>query len=256
MKVIILCGGKGTRLREETEFRPKPMVEIGGKPIIWHIMHTYAHHGFTDFVLCLGYRGDVIRDYFLNFAKQNCNCSINLRGGQVRFFDQDQVPDWQVTLVDTGQETLTGGRVKRVEPYVDGQRFLLTYGDGVTDLDIGKVVEFHQRHGRIGTVTGVTPPSRYGELFIQGDQVVSFKEKPQVGNGSINGGYFVFERAFFDYLDDREDCVLEKQPLERLAEDGQLCVYPHRGFWQCMDTFRDYTFLNKLWADGQAPWKV
>jgi len=256
MKVVILCGGKGTRLREETEFRPKPMVEIGGRPILWHIMRTYASYGFNDFVLCLGYKGEVIKEYFYHYAMQNCNFTVDLRSGECEFHGNSQVPDWRVTLVDTGAETMTGARVKKIGKYIEGEHFFLTYGDGVTDLDIKEVLEFHESHGRIGTVTGVSPPSRYGELHIDKDRVLSFKEKPQTTDGSINGGYFVFSKEFFEYLDDSDDSVLEREPMERLAMDDQLRIYHHKGFWQCMDTFRDYKFLEELWRSGNAPWKV
>ena len=256
MNVVILCGGKGTRLREETEFRPKPMVEIGGHPILWHIMRTYAYYNFNDFILCLGYKGDVIREYFYQYAMRNSNFTINLRSGECEFHRQEEIPDWRVTLVDTGQETLTGGRVKKIEPYIDGDEFFLTYGDGLSDINITESLEFHRSHGKIATITGVSPPSRYGELFIQGDHVKSFQEKPENDNGRINGGYFVFSRKLFDYLEDREDCILEREPLERLAAEGQLCVKQHHGFWQCMDTYRDYTYLNKMWQSGQAPWNI
>ena len=255
MKVVILCGGKGTRLREETEFRPKPMVEIGGRPILWHIMSTYAHHGLNDFILCLGYRGGVIKEYFFNYAQRSCDFTVDLRAGSCEFHGTDAIPDWRVTLVETGQETLTGGRVKRIEPHIREKDFLLTYGDGVTDLDVSDTVRFHKEHGCIGTVTGVSPPSRYGELFIDGERVLAFQEKPETV-GSINGGYFVFNRAIFDYLPDGDNTVLEREPLERLAADNQLRVYHHTGFWQCMDTYRDYRFLEKLWLSGNPPWKV
>jgi glucose-1-phosphate cytidylyltransferase len=256
MKVVILCGGKGTRLREETEFRPKPMVEIGGHPILWHIMLTYAYYGYNDFVLCLGYKGDVIREYFYHYAIQNRNFTINLRSGECKFHRHEEIPDWRVTLVDTGQETLTGGRVKKIEPYIDDDEFFLTYGDGLSDINITESLEFHRSHGKVATVTGVSPPSRYGELFIQGDHVKSFQEKSENSNGRINGGYFVFSRKLFDYLEDREDCILEREPLEKLAVEGELCVKQHNGFWQCMDTYRDYKYLNNMWQKGQVPWEI
>ena len=250
MKVVILCGGKGTRMREETEFRPKPMVEIGERPILWHIMKAYARSGFNDFVLCLGYKGEIIKEYFYHYAVRNCNLTVNLRDGSASFYGRESIPDWRITMVETGAETMTGARIKRIEPYIDGDTFFLTYGDGVTDLNIKNVLEFHESHGRIGTVTGVSPPSRYGELHIEKNRVLSFKEKPERAEGSINGGYFVFSRDFFAYLDEKEDCVLEREPLERLAGDDQLRVYHHSGFWQCMDTYRDYKFLESLWRSG------
>jgi len=231
------------------------MVQIGGKPILWHIMQTYAHHGYKEFVLCLGYKGSVIRDYFHSFAIQNRNFTINLRSGECVYHGANGTPDWQVTLVDTGKDTKTGGRVKRIAPFINEDTFLLTYGDGVTDLDINKTVEFHRSHGKIGTVTGVSPPSRYGELFIEGNSVSAFSEKPSGTGGWINGGYFVFDRTIFDYLDEAESCVLEREPLETIGRKGELMVYQHGGFWQCMDTYRDYTYLSNLWKKGDAPWK-
>ena len=256
MKVIILCGGFGTRLREETEFRPKPMVEIGHVPVLWHIMKIFSHYGYNDFVLCLGYKGEVIKNYFLNYEQLNNDFTIELGSGKVDLYSKHDEHDWRVTLIDTGLHTMTGARLKRVEKYVEGDRFILTYGDGVTDLNVKNLVEFHKSKGKIGTVTGVSPPSRYGELGILGDKVVSFREKPEAPDSFINGGYFVFERAFFDYLSDDERCVLEREPLEQLTREGQLGVYNHNGFWQCMDTYRDYVYLNELWEQGRALWQV
>ena len=254
MKVVILCGGFGTRLREETEYRPKPMVEIGGRPILWHIMKTFAKYGHKEFVLCLGYKSEVIKNYFLNFEQINSDFSIELKTGKVEMHRRHEDHDWRITMVDTGANTMTGGRVKRIESFIDGDVFMLTYGDGVTDLDINRLLEFHQSHGKIGTVTGVMPQSHYGELGISGDQVVSFREKPNAQGSYISGGYFVFNRKFFDYLKDDETCVLERSPLENLANDGQLAVHTHDGFWQCMDTYRDYVFLNELWDSNKAQW--
>lgn len=256
MKVVILCGGLGTRLREETELRPKPMVEVGGKPVLWHIMKTFSHHGFNDFVLCLGYKGEVIKDYFLNYESLNNNFTIDLGTGKRKVHSQMNEDNWRVTLVDTGQNAMTGARVKRIEPYIDGESFMLTYGDGVTDLDINQLLKFHKKTGKIGTVTGVSPPSHYGELGIEHDQVVSFREKPSSKSSFISGGYFVLDREFFKYLSDDDCCILEREPLERLTEEGQLSAYTHRGFWQSMDTYRDYLFLNELWDQGRADWKV
>lgn len=255
MKAVILCGGKGTRLREETGVRPKPMVQIGGKPILWHIMNTYAFYGFQDFILCLGYMGEVIREYFYHYAAHNSDFTVNLRTGQYEFHNNGDVPDWRITLVDTGDETMTGGRVKKIERFIDGENFFLTYGDGVTDLNIQKTLDFHIEHGLTGTVTGVVPPSQYGVLHIEKDRVLSFSEKPKTGS-SINGGYFVFSKRIFEYLEDNDDCILERAPLEKMAMDDQLRVYHHDGFWQCMDTYRDYSFLEKFWKSGNAPWKV
>ena len=256
MKVVILCGGKGMRLREETEFRPKPMVEVGGQPILWHIMKTYAYYGFRNFILCLGYKGEVIREYFYEYAVRRRDFTINMRTGECEFHGEREAPDWRVTLVDTGEEAMTGARVKRIEEYIEDDFFFLTYGDGLTDLNIRDTLEFHKSGGKIGTVTGVSPPSRYGELHIEGNHVLSFQEKPDTTGNQINGGYFVFSRRFFEYLETQDDCVLEKVPLEKLAEDDELRVYHHTGFWQCMDTYRDYMFLKKIWQSGQAPWKV
>jgi glucose-1-phosphate cytidylyltransferase len=256
MKVVILCGGFGTRLREETEARPKPMVEIGGKPILWHIMKTFAHYGHTEFVLCLGYKGEVIKNYFLNYQQLNNDFTIDLGSGNTEVHGQSDQQGWRVTLVDTGLHTMTGARAKLVEPYVDGDCFMLTYGDGVTDVDINDLLKFHHDSGKIGTVTGVSPPSHYGELGISGEQVVSFREKPQMRDSFISGGYFVLNREFFQYLSDEQNCVLEREPLERLVQEGQLAVYIHKGFWQCMDTYRDYLYLNELWDQGKAQWKV
>jgi len=256
MKVVVLCGGQGTRLREETEVKPKPMVEIGEMPILWHIMKTYAHCGFDDFVLCLGYKGKVIKEFFYNYEMLTGDFRIDMGDGRIDMYPKHAEKSWKVTLVDTGLHAMTGARVKRIEKFIDSDAFLLTYGDGVTDLDIRKLVDFHQAHGCIGTVTGVCPPSRYGELLIKGDQVVSFNEKPDDDVNSISGGYFVFDRRFFEYLSEDENCVLERDPLRKLAEDGQLKVFNHPGFWQCMDTYRDHKYLNDLWETNRASWKV
>lgn len=256
MKVVILCGGLGTRLREETEVRPKPMVDIGGKPILWHIMKTFAHYGYSDFVLCLGYKGEVIKNYFLNYQQLNNDFSIELRTGRTEILNHHDEGNWRVTLVDTGLKAMTGARVKRVERFVDEDYFMLTYGDGVTDLNINELVKFHKSRNKLGTVTGVSPPSHYGELGIMGDRVVSFREKPQSRDSLISGGYFVFHREFFKYLSDDDSCVLEREPLERLSQESQLGVYAYQGFWQCMDTYRDYLYLNELWDQRRALWKV
>jgi glucose-1-phosphate cytidylyltransferase len=246
----------GTRLREETEYRPKPMVEIGGRPILWHIMKGYAHHGFKHFILCLGYKGDSIKQYFLNYQTLNSDFTIRLGEDQRPDLHRSgPAEDWTVTLVDTGQTTLTGARVKRIEPYVKSDTFMLTYGDGVADVDIRRLYEFHHSHGRIGTVTGVRPYSRFGELVVGDGQVQRFSEKPQVDEGIVNGGFFVFNRKFFDYLSPDESCVLEHSPLENLSRDGQLMVYQHTGFWQCMDTYRDFLALNEMWNKNPA-WKI
>ena len=257
MKVVVLCGGLGTRLRDETEFRPKPMIEVGSRPLLWHIMKIYAHYGFSEFVLALGYKGEFIRQYFLNYEAMTRDVTIRLDAcSQMTLHGSRLAERWTVTLADTGASALTGARVKRVERYVDGPRFMLTYGDGVADIDIGKLMAFHQSHGRIGTVTGVRPPSRFGELVSSGTRVVEFSEKPSVSNGFINGGFFVFERAFFEYLSAADGCVLERDPLERLAKDGQLEMYAHDGYWQCMDTPRDLQHLTEAWQRSRPPWKV
>jgi glucose-1-phosphate cytidylyltransferase len=256
MKVVILCGGLGTRLREETEIKPKPMVEIGGMPILWHIMKTYASHGFKEFILCLGYKGEMIKEYFYHYEMFSNDFTIELGTKKMDIHPRHSEHGWKITLVDTGLTTMTGGRIKRVEKYIDGDIFMLTYGDGVTDLNIKELLNFHKNHGKIGTVTGVFPPSRYGELLIHEDQVTSFTEKPEEDSNSISGGYFVFNREFFKYLDDDESCVLEKKPLEKLALDGQLRVFKHKGFWQCMDTYRDYKYISDLWEKNNCPWKV
>jgi glucose-1-phosphate cytidylyltransferase len=257
MKVVILCGGLGSRLRGETEFRPKPMIEIGGRPLLWHVMKLYAHHGHDEFVLCLGYKGEQIRQYFLDYEAMTRDVTIRLGATPRVTLHDDGIEPWTVTLADTGISALTGARVKRIERYITGDTFLLTYGDGVADIDLDRLVAFHRRHGRIGTVTGVRPPSRFGELLTTGTQVTEFSEKPSTTQGGyINGGFFVFNRGFFDYLWDADDCVMERGPLESLAKDGQLEMFPHDGFWQCMDTPRDLQYLTDAWQRPQPPWKV
>ena len=256
MKVVILCGGMGTRLRKETEIKPKPMAEIGGMPILWHIMKTYAKYGFTDFILCLGYKGEVIKEYFYNYEVLANDFTVELGTNNVEVHPRHSEKGWKITLVDTGLNTMTGARIKRIEKYINSDQFMLTYGDGVADINIDDLLAFHNKHSKVGTVTGVFPPSRYGELVIQEDRVVSFDEKPDSQTGSINGGYFVFNKEFLKYLRDDNGCVLEKEPLEELTENDQLKVYHHKGFWQCMDTPRDYMFLQDLWGKGNAPWKV
>ena len=253
---MVLCGGLGTRLREETEYRPKPMVEIGGRPILWHIMKMYAHHGFSDFVLCLGYRGNMIKEYFLNYEAMNNDFTICLgRQSQIRYRGNHDEQGFAVTLADTGLNTMTGGRVKRIQKYVQGEPFMLTYGDGVTDLDLRKLLEFHKAHGKLATVTAVTPTSRFGILEMNGSgQVKKFLEKPKTSSFA-SAGFFIFEPGIFDYLSD-DACVLEREPMERLAADGQLQAFLHEGFFYSMDTYREYQHLNNVWAAGQAPWKV
>ncbi len=257
MKVVILCGGLGTRLREETEFRPKPMVDIGGRPILWHIMKVYAHHGFRDFVLCLGYRGAMIKDYFLNYEAMNNDFTICLgRLGAVAYHGEHDEQDYRVTLADTGPETMTGGRLKRVAKYIGDDTFLMTYGDGIADVDLKALVAFHHAHGKLATLTTVRPFSRFGILKLGSDNRVNeFAEKPQIDDGWINAGFCAFHRRVFDYLTG-DDCVLEREPLERLAREGQLMAFRHEGFFYAMDTYREYQHLNELWASGRAPWKV
>jgi glucose-1-phosphate cytidylyltransferase len=258
MKVVILCGGQGTRLREETEVRPKPMVEVGGKPVLWHLMKLYAHHGLAEFVLCLGYKGYLIKDFFLNYEARMNDFTVRL-GARPGVEYQNGHPEegWLVTLAETGEYAMTGARVRRVRRYLGDEPFCLTYGDGLGDIDIPGLLRFHRSHGKIGTVTGVRPPQRFGELITDGGAVRTFSEKPQVTEGMINGGFFVFEPEFVErYLDDREDLVLELDPLQRLAADGELMVWQHEGFWQPMDTFREWKILEELWSSGRAPWKV
>jgi glucose-1-phosphate cytidylyltransferase len=257
MKVVILCGGKGTRMREETEYRPKPMVEVGGKPVLWHIMKRYAHFGHDQFVLCLGYRGNYIKEYFLNYEAMNSDCTIVLgaRHG-ISYHGAHGESNFQVTLADTGEETMTGGRIKRIAKYVDDETFLLTYGDGLCDVDINKVLEFHRAHGKLMTVTSVRPSSRFGILEIAGDgHVESFFEKPQL-DGWISAGYFVCNRKVFDYIENDDSITFERGPMERLAREGQLVAYKHDGFFFAMDTYREYQYLNEIWSEGKAPWKT
>ncbi|MGB9696410.1 MAG: glucose-1-phosphate cytidylyltransferase [Ignavibacteria bacterium] len=258
MKVIILCGGKGMRLREETEYKPKPMVEIGGKPILWHIMKIYSHFGFNEFILALGYKGEVIRNYFINYDIYNSDFTISLGNkSHVEFHNEHEEKNWKVTLVETGDETMTGYRVKQCERYIDSENFMLTYGDAVADINILQLVKFHQQQNTIGTVTGVFPPSRFGDLIVEGNLVKLFKEKIKDPENQlpINGGFFVFKRQFFDYLPDNQYCDLEREPMESLTNSKQLSVYKHTGFWQCMDTYRDYDLLNNLWKNN-PPWKL
>jgi glucose-1-phosphate cytidylyltransferase len=256
LKVVILCGGLGTRLREETEFRPKPMVEVGGRPILWHIMKTYAHHGFREFVLCLGYRGSSIKEYFLNYEAMNNDFSICLgQKSQIRYHNVHAEQGFSVTLADTGINCMTGGRIRQIAKYIDGETFLLTYGDGVSNVNIRDLLEFHKSHGRIATVTTVPPISRFGMLELAPqDRVQRFTEKPKT-DGWMSAGYFALNRQVFDYLGG-DECIFEREPLERLALDGQLMAYRHDGFFYAMDTYREYQYLNDLWSGGQAPWRV
>jgi glucose-1-phosphate cytidylyltransferase len=255
-KVIILAGGQGMRLREETEYRPKPMVEVGGKPLLWHIMRQYAYHGFQEFVICLGYKAEVIKSYFLNFDFLSSDFTIRLGGREsIVCHDVGAEHGWQVTLAQTGPNCETGSRIKQVQKYVsDCDLIMLTYGDGLANVDIGRLVEFHKSHGKISTVTGVSPPSRIGELITEGDVVAEFSEKPQVSQGCINGGFFVLDQRVFDYLSEDPALSFERDPLRRLAEERQLMIYQHTGFWQCVDTMRDLVQLNQLHASGKMPW--
>jgi glucose-1-phosphate cytidylyltransferase len=252
MKVIILAGGFGTRLSEYTESIPKPMVPIGGKPILWHIMQRYAHYGHKDFYIALGYKAETIKEYFITFSASNSDFSLDISTGKVEAHNNNGV-DWNVTLVDTGQDSMTGGRVKRMQPYIGGEPFMLTYGDGVADIDINALVKFHQKHGKMVTVTAVHPVARFGELEIDGEYVKSFQEKPQVTQGWINGGFFVCQPEFFDLIKD-DSTILERDPLETVALQNQLMAYKHEGFWQCMDVKRDKDLLEKLWQQKPAPW--
>lgn len=253
--IVILCGGQGTRFREQTERRPKPMIEIAGRPILWHLMRFYAGHGFKDFVLCLGYRGDSIKRYFLDFAALESDFTVDLASpGKISYHQRDGA-DWRVTCIDTGAQAMTGARLKRVAHHLDADHFMLTYGDGLSDVDIPALLAFHQAHGRLATVTGVRPPGRFGELQTDGQAVVRFSEKPVEG-GRINGGFFAFQRGFLEYVRDDDSCVLERDPLERAAQDDQLRMFPHDGYWQCMDTYRDLLKLEESWNDGDAPWRT
>jgi glucose-1-phosphate cytidylyltransferase len=255
-KVVILCGGMGTRLREETEYRPKPLVEIGGRPILWHIMKGYGHHGFKDFVLCLGFKGEMIKQYFLNFELMNSDFTLRLGArNEPELHGSHSREDWSITFAETGREAMTGARVKRIEPYIREDNFMLTYGDGVGDIDITKLWAFHRAHGKIATVTGVRPISQFGELASENGLVKEFREKPKSPNEFVNGGFFVCQRKFFDYVEDDDRCVLEAEPLEKLVRDGELMTYMHSGYWHCMDTYRDFLALNEAWTKG-APWKI
>ena len=257
MKTVILCGGQGTRIRSVADNIPKPMITIGRYPILWHIMRTYAAAGHSEFVLCLGHQSHAIKDFFVNYHLRTADFTVSL--GNTNPVETHSIHDdenWQVTLVETGLDTMTGARVKKIEKYVtEDESFMLTYGDGVGDIDIPALINFHKRHGKTMTVTGVRPPGRFGELEIEGDRVAGFNEKPQAAAGRISGGFFVCNRNVFNYLNDNDNLTLEAEPLQRLAKDGELMVYRHNGFWHPMDTYRDYKLLNELWASSSAPWK-
>jgi glucose-1-phosphate cytidylyltransferase len=254
MQTVILCGGLGTRLSEETILRPKPMVQVGDHPILWHIMKHYGHYGFKEFFLALGYKGDVIKKYFLDYHSLNGDITVDLATGEVQVHEAER-EDWVIHLVDTGLSVNTGGRIRRLKPQLSKQTFMVTYGDGVCDLNLKELLSFHHSHGRIATLTAVRPPARFGGLIFEGDLLTEFTEKPQIGEGWINGGYLVLEPEIFDYLDG-DASSLESDALERLALDGQLAAYRHGQFWQCMDTLRDKHRLEALWSEGQAPWKL
>ena len=254
MKVGILAGGLGTRLSEETAIKPKPMVEIGGKPLLWHIMNIYAYFGFKEFVVALGYKGEIIKDYFLNYHHSSHDLTVELRTGNVTVHD-GQGEDWVVHLIDTGADTNTGGRVKRIAQYLHGEPFLLTYGDGVCNIDLPRLIDFHDCQKKLVTVTAVRPPARFGQMVLDGERVIEFREKPQIGEGWINGGFFVLEPGIVDYIDG-DDTAWEFDSLERIAAAGQLAAYKHDEFWQCMDTIRDVNLLERLWTEKKAPWKL
>jgi glucose-1-phosphate cytidylyltransferase len=256
--VFILCGGLGTRLREETEVRPKPMVPVGNHPILWHIMRTYSHYGFKTFILCLGYKAEIIKSYFLNYPTMNSDCTIELKTNDIKIHKIDHDQDWSVTLAETGELTMTGARVARAAAKYLGsaEHLAVTYGDGVTDANLADELKFHLAQGRIGTVLGVNPPSRFGELKLDHDEVVDFAEKPDFADNWINGGYFFFKRDILHYLDKDAGCVLEREPLVKLARDRELSICKHRGVWYAMDTQRDREYLDELWRSGKAPWRI
>jgi glucose-1-phosphate cytidylyltransferase len=259
MKAVILCGGQGTRIRDANELLPKPMLPIGGKPIVWHIMKMYARHGVREFVLCLGYKGWLIKEFFLNYRAMTTDVTLTLgKSDAVQFIGRHDEEDWKVTLAETGEDTMTGGRVAAIRRYVEGDEpFLLTYGDGVSDVDIGRTIAFHKEHRKVATVTAVRPPGRFGEMVLQDGAVTEFNEKPQASEGFINGGFFVLDpRRIWSYVGSDPRTIFEREPLQRLAADRQLVAFPHTGFWQPMDTAREYGMLNDLWAAGKAPWKT
>jgi glucose-1-phosphate cytidylyltransferase len=254
MKAVILAGGLGTRISEETTVKPKPMVEIGGRPILWHIMKVYSAHGINDFIICCGYKGYVIKEYFANYYLHMCDVTFNMADNQLKVH-QNKAEPWRVTLVDTGDDTMTGGRLKRVGGYLDDETFCFTYGDGLGDVDIGASLRFHAERKALATMTIVQPPGRFGAVNLETDRITSFREKPQGDGGWINGGFFVLSPAVLDYIEG-DDTVWERTPLERLAAEGNLTAYPHHGFWQPMDTLRDKLQLDELWSSGSAPWRI
>ena len=254
MKVVILAGGLGTRLREETDYRPKPMVEIGGKPVLWHIMKIYSSHGLNDFVICLGYKGYMIKEYFANYFLHMSDVTFDMARNKMEVHENSVEP-WKVTLVDTGEETMTGGRLKRVSRYLDQEDFCFTYGDGLSNVDIGQLVKFHKAQKTLATLTAIQPPGRFGALNMKDQKIVSFQEKLQGDGGWVNGGFFVLSPKVIDFIDN-DMTIWERGPLERLAKEGNLSAFTHRGFWQPMDTLRDKTYLEELWGKGKAPWKT
>jgi len=254
MKAVILAGGLGTRLAEETSIRPKPMVEIGGSPIIWHIMNTFAASGLKEFCVACGYKGEVIKEYFDNYHLHHADLTVDMRNHAVKKYN-NHAPDWLVHLIDTGKHTLTGGRIKRLKPWIENDTFMMTYGDGVADVNINKIIDFHKSHNKLVTITAVRPPSRFGELKLSGDNVTNFLEKPQIGEGWINGGYMVLEPQVLNYIKG-DETIFEQTPLEKLTTEGQVMAYKHDGFWHPMDTIRDKQFLEELWTSGQAPWRI
>lgn len=256
MKTVILCGGLGTRISEETIIKPKPMIEIGGYPIVWHIMKWYHQFGYNDFILALGYKGDYIKEYFLNYRNKKSDITLDYSSNSVSFINEN-LENWKLSLINTGELTMTGGRLLRLKNlFKDGELFMLTYGDGVSNIDIDKLVKFHKSHGKIATISAVRPPVRFGELFIDDNGIVSsFQEKPQAGNGWINGGFFVFDTRVFNFIEN-DKTLLEREPLEKLANSNELVAFKHDDFWQCMDTIRDRDFLQELWTKNQAPWKI
>ncbi len=256
--VVILCGGLGTRLREETEFRPKPMINIGNRPILWHIMKTYTCYGFTKFILCLGYKGEMIKQYFYHYEIMTNDVTIKFGSrGSFKVYNDHEENNWEITMSNTGDNALKGARLKRIEKYIDSDLLMVTYGDGVSDIDIKKLLEFHRSHGKTATVTGVRPKFlRFGELNIHENRVVRYDEKPKYTGDYINGGFFVFNRNIFDYLEDKDDCDLEVGPLNQVSQQGELMIYKHNKFWACMDTIRDTEYLNDLWNNNKAKWKI
>jgi glucose-1-phosphate cytidylyltransferase len=256
MQVVILCGGQGTRIRDVAEDLPKPMIPIGGRPILWHIMKGFAAQGFTDFVLCLGYKSHAIKRYFLDYHFAEADIRVRLGSGRIEVLDSPSTEDWRITLAETGLHTMAGSRIKHVGKHITGKNFLLTYGDGVSDVDVHSLIRFHTGHGKIGTVTAVQPPGRFGEIEIDGPMITEFNEKPLLSRGWVNGGFMVFRREFVDLLPDGDDVVLEREPLMRLARGGELAAYQHTGFWYCMDSSRDYNTLNEMWTKDEAAWRT